>query len=175
MAFRLPRLQDDVAITDGKGKPALIFMRWLQTIVKKIETQEASQDATLAAIKLTQSFTVPVGVITARQDGTIKVATHTRTYGDGTSVEVIGGFITGLVNEQQYTVFYKDADQAGGAVTYQATKLAVAQVGTVHVVGQVTIPAVSAADVGGAGPTAPGYVAPDTGTYDPRTINYETP
>lgn len=172
--FRLPRWQRSIPIVDPKtGNPSLEGQRWQQALVEKLEAQEAQQDATLAAIKLTQSFTDPVGVLTAREDGTIAIATHTRIYGDASEVEVIGGAVTGLTNELQYTVYYEDSGQAGGTVTYQATTKAVAQVGSVHIVGQVTVPAVAAAENPGIGPTAPGYTAPDSVTYDPRLIEYQ--
>lgn len=84
----------------------------------------------------------------AGADATITISAHTRIYGDGTSVAVSGGTVTGLAYSTGFFVYYDQASRAGGAVTYQATTSAAtaAQTGDRHSLGAVTTPA------GGAGP-----------------------
>lgn len=84
----------------------------------------------------------------AGTDATITIGAHTRIYGDGTSVAVSGGTVTGLAYSTGFFVYYDQASRAGGAVTYQATTSAAtaAQTGDRHSLGAVTTPA------GGAGP-----------------------
>lgn len=56
MAFRLPRLQQDVAITDPKtGLVTAIFQRWWQRFVETLEAQETSQDAIIAELAQAQN------------------------------------------------------------------------------------------------------------------------
>lgn len=174
MAFELPPLLPGIPIVTTELYPTTQLIQLWQTMIEKLAAQEAAQDATLSAIKLTQSFTNPVGVATAMENGTVTIVTHDRVYGDGSSVSVTGGSITGLLNSTAYTIYYSDPQQTGGSVTYQATTNAVPQVGGTHVVAQVTIPAVAAAENTGAGPTAPGYTAPVyDGSYDPRDDRYD--
>ena len=84
----------------------------------------------------------------AGANATITISAHTRIYGDGTSVAVSGGTVTGLAYSTGFFVYYDQASRAGGAVTYQATTSAAtaAQTGDRHSLGAVTTPA------GGAGP-----------------------
>lgn len=135
--------------------------------------QAANDNATAVseAQDLADSYTDPTSVLTASNDGSIAIAAHSRVYPvSGTTVAVNSGSVSGFASGNYVTVYYKDAGRAGGAVTYQGTTNAVAQTGSVHIVGQVTIPAAGAASVSGSGPTAPGYTSPSTGGAD-----YETP
>ena len=79
----------------------------------------------------------------AGTDATITISAHTRIYGDGTSVSVSGGTVTGLAYSTGFFVYYDQASRAGGAVTYQATTSAAtaAQTGDRHSLGAVTTPA----------------------------------
>ena len=79
----------------------------------------------------------------AGTDATITISAHTRIYGDGTSVAVSGGTVTGLAYSTGFFVYYDQASRAGGAVTYQATTSAAtaAQTGDRHSLGAVTTPA----------------------------------
>lgn len=73
----------------------------------------------IAAVGL--GWTSPGSTLTSSDNGTnanIIIANHVRHYGDGTSVNVTGGTITGLYGTKYY-VFYDDPTQSGGAVTYQ--------------------------------------------------------
>lgn len=84
----------------------------------------------------------------AGTDATVTISAHTRIYGNGTSVSVNGGTVTGLAYSTGYFIYYDQASRAGGAVTYQATTSAAtaAQTGDRHSLGAVTTPA------GGGGP-----------------------
>lgn len=49
--FRLPRLQRTIPIVDRAGNPALAFQRWWQSFAETIETQETTQNATIAELQ----------------------------------------------------------------------------------------------------------------------------
>lgn len=51
MAFRLPRLPETAEIVEANRRPSIKFQRWWQSVVNKIETQEATQDQMLADIQ----------------------------------------------------------------------------------------------------------------------------
>jgi hypothetical protein len=92
--------------------------------------------------------------ITATDSGsncTITISAHTRVYGDGTSVSVNGGSVTGLAYSTQYYMYYDQPSRLGGAVSYAATtvKLDAAQTGDRHLVGTVTTPAALGTPVSG--------------------------
>lgn len=69
---------------------------------------------------LVNSYVVEANVLSATTT-TIAIATHTRMYGDGSSVSVAGGTITGLTAGTQYYVSYLDPNRTGGAVSYEVT------------------------------------------------------
>jgi hypothetical protein len=77
---------------------------------------------------------------------TITISAHTRVYGDGTSVSVSGGSITGYAYSTVARIYYDQPSRAGGVVSYQATTSAevAAQTGSRHSVGAVTTPAAAA-------------------------------
>jgi hypothetical protein len=106
------------------------------------------------------SYTDPTSVLTASADGTITIAAHTRRYTDGTSASVNAGSISGGTNGVRYTVYYADAAREGGAVSYQSSTDVVAQGGSIHVVGRVTVPALGEPPASGASPSAPGVPPP---------------
>ena len=117
----------------------------------KIEAQEASQDAVIAALVAVTAATVaanaaaatansaamavteqsnlvssyPTGAtITGTDAGanvTVTVSAHTRVYADTSSVAVNGGSITALAYSTLYYIYYDDPTRVGGAVTYAAT------------------------------------------------------
>jgi len=147
------------------------------TLIARLQASEAlsraandNADATQSAIGIANSYTDPTTVLTAASDGTITIAAHDRVYGDGTTVSVNGGTNTDCASGDNATVYYVDAAREGGAVTYKATKSAVAQTGDTHVVGQVLIPAGGEPPATGSGPTAPGYTAPLSGSYVPSYL-----
>ena len=103
--------------------------------------------------------------ITATDAGanvTVTISAHTRVYGDGTSVAVTGGSITGLAYSTAYFLYYDDASRAGGAVTFLSTVTAAtaAQSGNRHSLGSVTTPAALAAPVTGNRNLPAGVVEP---------------
>lgn len=53
--FRLPRLPYNLTIVDENGRPAVTFQMWWQNLVTSIETQEATQDALIAAVDATEA------------------------------------------------------------------------------------------------------------------------
>lgn len=145
----------------------------LTTIIAQIQAAQglaqaanATAVAAKATIDIANSFTDPTGVMTAANDGTITIAAHSRVYGDGGTVSVNGGTVSGYVSGDYVTVFYDDAARAGGAVVYQGTKLAVAQSGNRHIVGQATIPAAGQSAVTAISPSAPGYKVDALVRYD---------
>lgn len=123
------------------------------------------------AVSIANSYVSPVDLLTAANDGSITIDAHTRYYGNGSSVSVNSGSVTGFAGGDYVTVYYKDAARVGGAVTYVGTTNAVAQKGDVHVVGQATIPASGEPPATGSSTASPGYKPPTgTPTYDPDYI-----
>lgn len=55
MAFRLPRLDRASTLIDKFGKATGTFQQWWQSVVTKLEAQEASQDAVIADIAAAQA------------------------------------------------------------------------------------------------------------------------
>lgn len=150
----------------------------LETLLLQIQ---AAQDLAQAAndnanavtrrVALTNSYTDPVTILSASNDGSITIAAHDRVYGDGTRVSVDAGSVSGFASGAYVTVYYMDAGREGGAVLYKGTTGAISQEGDTHIVGQVTIPAAGEAPSSGSGTTAPGYRPPDgSGTYDPDYV-----
>jgi hypothetical protein len=124
------------------------------------DTAQAAAEGANSVASLTNSGTTGV-TITATDAGanvTVTVSAHTRVYGDGTSVPVNGGSVTGLAYSTVYYIYYDDPTRAGGAVTYLATtsETTAAQTGDRHLVGVVTTPAAAAPPVNGDYVRAPG-------------------
>lgn len=113
--------------------------------------QTAADDATTAAATAAADSSLASSGVTgltmtatdAGADATITISGHTRIYGDGTSVSVTGGSVTGLAYSTGYYLYYDQASRLGGAVTYVATTSAAtaAQTGDRHSLGAVTTPA----------------------------------
>lgn len=133
----------------------------------------AKATAAQERLEITQSWTEPTSVLTATSAGTITIAAHQRNYGNGNRVSVDAGSVSGFTPGQQVSVFYRDAARAGGAVTYEASLLTVAQEGSVHVVGRATIPEAGSPPASGASPSAPGAVPPTTPDGRPTPDEYE--
>lgn len=143
----------------------------LATIVARLEAAEAKSDAALTQSAATatedalaKSFPTPSNILSASSSGTITITAHTRVYGDGTSVAVNGGTLTGWTPGAYVQVYYDDAGRAGGAVAYQGTTSVIAQAGARHIAGGVLIPAAGEVPSDGASPYPPGYV-PDIRDY----------
>lgn len=143
----------------------------LTTLVQQIQAaqalaQAANDNAVSAKSQqdITNSYTNPTSVLTASSDGTISIAAHSRVYGDGRSVPVNAGSLSGFAPGDYVSVFYDDSARAGGAVSYQGTTNAIAQSGDRHSVGQIAIPQAGSPPATGGGVTAPGYVPNDKRT-----------
>lgn len=126
----------------------------------------ASAVSAKSTIDIANSYTDPTSVMTATNSGAITIAAHSRIYGDGTIATVNSGSLSGYISGDYVTVFYDDAARTGGAVVYQGTTSAVAQTGSRHIVGQVTIPATGEPPATGTSPTAPGFIAIKDRTQD---------
>lgn len=187
MAIKPPsQLPGNVQLIDPKtGLPTAFFLRYFNDAVvatiaalASTENAQAAADAANAAAdnanaaaetvaadnSLANSYVTGL-TLTATDAGsnaTVSISAHTRVYGDGTSVSVDGGSVTGLPYSTVARIYYDDPDREGGAVTYQSTPDATvaAQTGNRHSVGAVTTPA------GGGGPVAGNPVLPP-GTAQP--------
>lgn len=151
----LPRLASNFPIVDAQGRPTIQFQSFFQKFAGEIED-------TLNLLNLVNS--TPTGcTITAADvgsDATITVSNHTRVYGDGESVSVTGGTVTGKSFSTLYFIYYDDEERDGGAVTYAAatTYLDACPSQTNpdrHFVGSVTTPANGAANTSGDPSTPP--------------------
>lgn len=98
----------------------------------------------------------------AGADAEIVISTHTRVYGDGTSVLVDGDTIPGLSYSTPYWVYYIDAARVGGPVAYVATttQANAVQTGDKHSVGVVTTAASGGGPSTGKANLPPGVVNP---------------
>lgn len=121
---------------------------------------DGAGEASSLATSGTSSLTITATDVGA--DVTITISAHTRVYGDGTSVAVAGGSLTGRPYSTILYIYYDDATRAGGAVTYQTTtsQATAAQTGVRHSLGAVTTPAAAAGPVTGAPNLPPGVVQP---------------
>lgn len=144
----------------------------LTVLVKQIQAaQQLAQAANdvaqqnKAAQDIAASYTDPTSALTADSTGVITILAHTRVYGDGRSVPVNGGSLSGFASGDYVSVFYDDAARAGGAVAYQGSTQAIAQGGDRHSVGQIVIPQAGQSPSEGGGVSPPGYT--------PRSRNEE--
>ncbi len=101
---------------------------------------------------------VSLSAADAGTDVTITISAHTRNYGDGTSVAVSAGTVTGLPYSATRFIYYDDAARTGGAVTYLASTSEIVQAGIRHSVGGVITPAAGLPPNDGVIVRFPGYV-----------------
>lgn len=192
MSFQPTPLDSKQAIVDEKGRPTFFFQRaWedaQQSIFDAITAIPGVQEAIIAAQDAADlATTAAANADTAAQqaaaesslatsgasgltitatdagsDATITISAHTRVYGDGTSVAVSGGTLTGRAYSTVYYVYYDDPTRAGGSVTYQTTttQATAAQTGNRHSLGAVTTPAALGGPVDGSVNLPPGVVQP---------------
>lgn len=130
------------------------------TATAAASTAQGAADWANSVASLTNSGVTP-NPLTATDAGasaTITIAGHTRVYGDGASVAVTGGSLTGRVYSTLYYVYYDQPSRVGGAVTYASTTSAAtaAQTGDRHLVGSVTTPAAAAPATTGSEVQLPG-------------------
>jgi hypothetical protein len=138
----------------------------LSVIVARLEAAEAQASAaqaqsaaTASSDALAKSYVEGLS-ISATSAGAITISAHTRVYGDGTSVSVNGGSLTGWSQGQYVQVYYDDAGKAGGAVAYQGTTAVIAQQGARHIVAGISIPVAGSPPTEGTPPLPPGYIPP---------------
>jgi len=126
------------------------------------EAATAAANAVVNDQSLINSYVSPEAVLSAALDGTtatITIASHNRVYGNGTTVAVSGGALSGLDLSTIYYIFYNDLGRVGGTVAYEATTVPTdaAQGSAKHCVGSIQTPAEGATDpVPGVGTRPPG-------------------
>ena len=126
------------------------------------EAVEAELELSIADGHLINSYTDPSTILSATDAGddtiTITIVDHDRVYGDGTTVSVTGGTLTGLLPATRYYVFYDDPDWEGGTVTYETCDCPEmgGQGNGQHAVGDIITPAIGGATTGGGGVTPRG-------------------
>lgn len=121
--------------------------------------QTAADDVTTESNLVNSYVTgLTLGATDAGASASISISAHNRVYGDGASVSVNAGNLTGLAYSTAYYVYYDQASRAGGAVTYQATtsQATSAQTGNRHFVGVITTPAAAGGPTSGYGVAPPG-------------------
>lgn len=172
-AFMQPLQQQLTALKDAVNQ--LLALPEIQAALEDLDTAtqaaqtaadaaNAAAEATAAASSLATSYVT--GLTLSAQDAgasvTLTISNHTRVYGDGTSVAVTGGTITGVPYSTIARVFYDQPSRAGGSVTYQWTSSAetAAQTGNRHSVGAVTTPAALDPPVSGNPIYPPGFALP---------------
>ncbi len=121
---------------------------------------QGAANTVTAAASLANSYVTGI-TVTATDFGAsvnISISAHTRVYGDGTSVSVSGGVITGQPYSTTLYIYYDQASRAGGSVIYVATTNIddVAQLNDRHSVAQVDTPAAAAPPNNGGGVRPPG-------------------
>lgn len=104
---------------------------------------------------LVSSGIMPRTVVAANAVGDVSIAAHTRYYGDGTSIAVDAGSLSGYAPGDQVYVSYEDAARTGGAVTYEGSSGFQSQTSDRHVVGSVVVPS-TGVQTGQPGPAPPG-------------------
>ncbi len=192
MTLILERLPAGQKIADENGFPTPFFKRWSDLRDQEIETIVNAQGGLIAAIAAAQDAAATANTaaatanaaattVTAAQaiadsyvtgltlsaadvgaNVTITISAHTRVYGDGASVAVTGGTVTGVPYSTVARVYYDQPSRAGGAVTYQWTSslATAAQAGDRHSVGAVTTPAAAGAPATGNPVLPPGTAIP---------------
>lgn len=131
-----------------------------------VDAEEAIESVNEAAAAVTASSSLATSfvenfvapVVSVDNAGVVTIADHDRHYGDGTIVPVDGDTLaTGEASGTRVYIYYLDPARAGGAVTYQSSTSEgdAAQIGDVHNVGAVEVPAIGTQSGGYARP--PGF------------------
>jgi hypothetical protein len=121
--------------------------------------QTAADDITTEANLVNSYVTgLTLGATDAGASASISISAHSRVYGNGATVSVNSGNLTGLSYSTAYYIYYDQASRAGGAVTYASTtnEATSAQTGNRHFVGVITTPAAAAGPTSGYGVSPPG-------------------
>jgi hypothetical protein len=115
--IKIPDLRIGVPITDANGSPTPDFAR------KFVDTLQ-SLAGTINKISRINSHTNPTTILTATDNGltaTVTIASHTRVYGDGSTLSVASGMMSGLLSNTNYAFYYDDKSLANSKPTYIAT------------------------------------------------------
>lgn len=149
---------------NGIAATITVLQRALEDVAAaqaKAEEASAAADVVSKDSALQSSYTDPIGVLTANADGTVDIASHTRVYGDGSSVAVTGATLSGYGAGDNVRPYYDDIEQAGGAVTWLAsTSGVISQTNGIHLVGVAVIPAATEPPAVGTPSYPPGYAIP---------------
>jgi hypothetical protein len=148
----------EYAFTGQQAQINELMLARIEAAEAKADAAQSQATATATEDALAKSFPSPSNILSAASNGTITIAAHTRVYGDGTSVAVNSGTVSGWTPGQFVQVYYDDAGRAGGAVAYQGTTDVIAQAGSRHIVGGVAIPLAGSPTQDGFPPFPPGYV-----------------
>ncbi len=149
----------DIAFSIEQSGIAIRTAQEAKAAAEAATTAAADAAGTAAAVGvLVNSYVLETNVLNATST-TITISNHTRVYGDGSSVPVVGGTITGLLAGTQYFVSYLDPNRAGGNVVYEVTVNGseAGQTGDRHLVGGYATPT-TAGMGGGGGTTRPAGV-----------------
>lgn len=138
------------------------------TAQSDITTTQADQAAQLKLLKRVTSW--PYGVTLtgtdAGSDATVTISAHTRIYGNGDTVAISSGSITGLAYSTTYGIYYDDSTLAVTSPTFLSTTTTSNSLPTAnasrHHIGVITTPAASDPDTGG-DPSSPPGGGIDTG------------
>lgn len=146
----IPAIQAALAGLDAATQAAQAAADAAQTAA---DTANAAADSTTATTSLANSYVdgLTLGATDAGASVTITISAHTRIYGDGTSVAVDAGSVTGASYDTLIYIYYDQPSRAGGSVTYQTTTNVsdAAQVNDRHVVGSIQTPAAGQPDLDG--------------------------
>lgn len=175
----LAELQQVRPIVDAEGRPTPELLRNLNNNNLNIRTVVNQLAEFVEQIVELNNLITEVGgqnsmgdsyvtglTLEAFNDGAdchVDISDHTRVYGDGSSVAVNGGTLSGIPHDTIVRPYYDQASKAGGAVTYLWTSDigTAAQSGDRHSVGAVVTPrAAEVTSIRGSGVYPPGYAIP---------------
>lgn len=161
---------DAIAAAQAAAEAAQVAANAAQTAADNAQdaadAAQATADAAGSGASLGNSYVTGL-TITAHDTGTdadITISDHTRVYGDGGSVSVIGATIT-RNNDVDFWIYYDDHARAGGTVSYQTTTTYSSAFFSQanpdrHFVGAIHTPAIGDPDTDGQPALPPGYVDP---------------
>lgn len=146
----IPEIQTALADLDAATAAAQAAADAANTAAGNAQT---AADTAEAQSSLANSYVDanPLSASDAGASATINIAAHNRIYGNGDTVAVSAGSLTGRAYSTTYWVIYSDPSRAGGAVVYSTVtnEAAAAQTGDTHVVGKITTPAAAAPPASG--------------------------
>lgn len=145
--------QNAAAAAQAAAETAQAAAEMAQEAAEQAQQQGGQQSREQA---LVTSGIMPRVVVRASATGNVSIESHTRYYGDGTTVEVDAGNVDdGYMPGDQVFVSYVDASRAGGAVIYEGSPSFQSQTNDRHVVGSVVVPDTGTRE-GEPGPPPPG-------------------